>query len=271
MRFRHTNVEDTASTDTDSCTDLQCTRIPVDPRMAVTYLPGCVWLLKAIAMCIFLAACTQLCAHKHNTDTPSVVQAHQQILAAGNFTKETTQNDHNTEEPQCSSMWRFMVLCAMCLFTDSVLTHEMVFDGNGLLWTMLMGFCVTQVHTVDDWHNFARGIHTFQPFTVSDLFMCVIYILQSCCLVCACDPLGRLMSGMQYPSTYMPVVTPVSQMLLALYTVYMQPPSTDFVHICSRYVVCACALFHVKYSQHIHIKCIPFGIIFDESIGSIYA
>lgn len=111
----------------------------VDTRMAITYLPGCIFLIKSALLLLFLTAITQECVHKHFI--PGFFRNQDVIQISP--TPDYSSNKQNVM--RCSVMWRMLAMACIILYLDNIFYNESVFDGNGLLWTILFAFFLNQV------------------------------------------------------------------------------------------------------------------------------
>jgi len=145
MRCRHPDVADKSANaeEQDSCTHQRL----VDTNMAITYLPGCIFLVKACVILLFLTCIGQLCVHEHNNQS-LVVSNNSTFQMQGGIMPMIKGGQIPAGIAGCSVTWRMLSLCCLVLYADNLLYNESVFDGNGLLWTIVFAFFLNQVRII---------------------------------------------------------------------------------------------------------------------------
>ena len=196
----------------------------VDTNMAITYLPGCVFLVKCCVLLLYLTSVAQMCVHEE-------VAPAQNSQFTQKFAPAPVQNSGGIIG--CSLRWLMIALVVILLYTDRLLYHESVFDANGLLWSILFGFFLNQIHQADDIDKLMWGSHMHLPLNYCDVFASLLYSALS---VCAVLDLGK-------DSVYANTLLSCALGTLAFSTVYMQPTTPREWGIVLRgFMFCTCCL-----------------------------
>jgi hypothetical protein len=154
----------------------------VDTNMAITYLPGCVFLVKAAMLLTYLTYTEQLCMHTHQgvdgMNWDSLITHRNQTIVTLDLASGVL---------QCSVMWRMVAMCCLLLYCDGMLYQESVFNGNGLLWTIMYAFFLNQVHHVDDFSKVVDPTHHHGSLSYVDMCTSLLYIAISAVVILEYD------------------------------------------------------------------------------------
>jgi hypothetical protein len=209
---------------------------PIDKNMAITYIPGCIFIMKATCLVALLMIITRF----DRSNIGSTIQNgdsnhHDEVNMVDtnhNDRVNMVDTDHSDKSNmvECSVLWSLYALIYMVLYMDSLISTESVFDSNGLLKTILFGFLLNQIGCNKQPRN-----HWWYVSYV-DGSACFLYLFLSIAIIM--DWHTRVSHGL--------LLSSVVILLMSYSTIYMwHPPVCEWDIMVRAISFCFCSLLWI--------------------------